>query len=141
MPCHALTELGNVVVSLLAGVIRIVQRHAPVQAEDKKVQIVAQPDARAQGNLLREVLQLQLSAGTVLVGTHQPHVARIEEDGTMQVAQDAETVLHVCLHTDVAHMVDVGVLTLLVGRITAGTDATCGIGTDTVGTSDIECSV
>ena len=56
----------------------------------------------------------------------------------MQIAENTETIFHVCFHTDIAHMVDIGILFLFIRWIATGADTACRIGTDTVGTTYVE---
>ena len=48
MQGHAVFELGNVVITALAGIIRIVQGNAQIQTKDQEVEIVAQTGTSTQ---------------------------------------------------------------------------------------------
>ncbi len=58
--------------------IRHVQAYSPVETDNEEVEIVAQTDTGAQGSLLKQVLEFELSPFT-RVAIDFPHVARIEE--------------------------------------------------------------
>ena len=44
-------ELGNIIVSRLTGIIRIVQPHSTIQTENQKVHIITQTGSRTQSYL------------------------------------------------------------------------------------------
>ena len=114
------------------------QCHSPVETEYKEVQVVTQTGTGTQSNLFREILQRQLSIRTVFILTHQPDITCIEKNSSVQVAENTEAVFHVCFHTDIAHVVDIGILFLFIGWIATGPDTAGRIGTDTVGATNIE---
>ena len=113
---------------------------AAVEAEDEEVQVVTQAEAGAQGDLFGKFLQREGSVGASCIGAEQPDVARIEEDGAVEVGDEVEAVFYIGFQADVAHVVDKAVLvSLSVGRgITTGADTAGGEGTDAVGTTDVE---
>ncbi len=49
-------ELRHIVVSAAAGIVRSVDSHTHIEANDQKLQIVAETEARAQSNLLAKSL-------------------------------------------------------------------------------------
>ena len=106
---QAFAELGHVVIAVLACVVRCVQTHTEVEADDQEVEVVAQAGACAERDVLSQSAQLELSLGLGGVVAQQPYVAGVEERGAVEIAGNGEAVLHVCLNLEVAHLVYVGI--------------------------------
>ena len=60
MEAETITELGNVVVARLAGIVGYMKGNAKIEAQDKKLQVVTQTDTRSCGQLLEEGCWLEL---------------------------------------------------------------------------------
>lgn len=58
---------------------------APVKSENEELHVVAQAHTRTERHLPEHVLQLELSARAVVIA-QLPHVARIEEHSTVEIA-------------------------------------------------------
>jgi len=139
-------EAVDVEVAGTAGVVGQVEADAPVETDDEEVEVVAEPDAGTQCELAEEVLQPEVAGRegllhirvVVMVAGRRPDVAGIEEDGSLEVAEELGTVLEVGDELDraVAEYVVEGMLaeTLHGSR----THATYGEGADAVGTAHIE---
>lgn len=139
-------EAVDVEVAGTAGVVGQVEADAPVETDDEEVEVVAQSDAGAQCELAEEVLQPEVAGRegllhirvVVMVAGRRPDVAGIEEDGSLEVAEELGAVLEVSDELDraVAEYVVEGMLakTLHGSR----THATYGESADAVGTAHIE---
>ena len=133
---EGILEAGDVVVARTACVIGRMDADANVETQDKEVEIVAEAEASAEGYVVSEVLGVDGSTRAVFVGLHEPYVACVEEDGTVEVADERETVLDVGFKFHVAGLVRdyEGVIHLRKTR----TDCSCLPSSQTVGTSCIE---
>ena len=108
-----------------------------IEADDEEVEVVANANTCAEGNLLAEVFEGELTARLVLTVAQKPHIACIEEGSTIQLADDGEAILHVCFQLEIAHLVDVRVLRLL-GMVSARAYCAHAESTDAIGTANGE---
>ena len=154
---------GTGEVTATACVVGHVEGEAPVETEDEESHVVAQAEARADGDVLEELgwpevhlvgpfveikqrflIILIDIVGAYVVHIHiihtVPYVAHIEEDGSMQVAEEGRTVfkvadnLQVTITHDIRHLSVQDALTVKPSRA----DGACAPGTDAVGTAGIE---
>ena len=84
----AVLEAGDVVITRTARFVRHMEGDSPVEAENQEGEVVADAYTRAQGDVVEETLEGELGFGTGFVLTHQPYVARIEEDRAVQVSAE-----------------------------------------------------
>ena len=117
--------------------VRHVKTHAPVKAQHEELKVVAQTDACSQRGFLQQVLHLEQGICAVAVVTQCPHVARIEERGSVEIAEQAETVLEVGLQLKVSGLIHIR-RTLAVSVISTGSDAAHIESPYAVGSSHIE---
>lgn len=96
-------ELAYVVEAVL---VWHVEPHAPVEAYDEKAHVVAQAGASAQRHFLKGVFHLELPSCAIVV-FHLPHVAGIEEERAIEVAEEAWAVFKVGQELYVACLVEV----------------------------------
>ena len=81
------------------------QAYANIKAEDEKVKIVAEAEARSEGDIVEEFAGIDGCARAVLIGLHQPYVPGIEEDGAFEGSYERETILNVSLQLEVSDLV------------------------------------
>ena len=62
------------------------QPDTPVDAEHEETYIVAYADTCAESQFLKEIIEFELRAWTSFIVVECPHVACIEEDGTIHIA-------------------------------------------------------
>ena len=130
----------DIVEALLAGFVRHMKPHTPVYTDDEHTHIIAHTHTRAYSHLLEELSELELSLRTVLLAAKCPHVAGIKEQGSIQVAPDARTILNVGKKLNVACLVDIGILAAC-RQILTGANASHIESTHTVGTANVELLV
>ena len=118
MEGKSVAEFGNVVIAALAGFVGGMQCYAHIETDDQEVHVVAQSGAGTQCQLLGQAAQVEFGVGARFVLAQQPYVAGIQENGTVQVADDAEAVFQIGLQSDVAYLVDEGIA-LVAGRVVA----------------------
>ena len=138
MPRKPFPEIGDIVISALACVVRGVERHAKIKTQHHKLKVVAQAGAGVQRNLLGKGVEFELSSRTALVLFEQPHISSIYKKGTVEVAENTESVLDICFEFQRSCLVEVRVSRLLVGVIAAGAYAAHRKGSEAVGTTNIE---
>ena len=135
-------EAIDIEVSGTAGFVGQVKADAPVETDDEEVEVVADADAGADGELAEEILQTERAGGVVgLVGVvvgRRPYVAGIEEEGAVEVAEELAAVFEVAdeLVAAVAHEVVGGVVAETLDI--TGSDAAHRPCAETVGTADVE---
>ena len=110
MQGQAVLELADIVISVTIEFRRIMEADAAVEAEDEEVQVVTQAEAGAQGDLFGKFLQREGSVGASCIGAEQPDVARIEEDGAVEVGDEVEAVFYIGFQADVAQYLSVSAL-------------------------------
>ena len=111
------------------------QRYTPVETKYQEVEVVTYADTSSYSHLAQDILHLELASHTVGC---VPHIARIDEQCTMQTAKQALPVLQVTQQLDiaVAHQI---VCSPVAKRLhTAGSDTSHGESAHTVGTTNIE---
>ena len=101
-------EFFDIIEATLACIVGCVQGDAHVEAYDDEVEVVAQACACAEGDAA-ERFGREAAAGTVGIVAQQPHVAGIEEDGTVEVAEEACSEFGIGLELHVARLVHVGI--------------------------------
>lgn len=74
------------------------QPDTPVDAEHEETYIVAYADTCAESQFLKEIIEFELRAWTSFIVVECPHVACIEEDGTIKIAYKMRTILYVSLN-------------------------------------------
>ena len=134
---RAFPKLRDVVVAAFASVVRGVDSYTPVQAEDEKLQVVANTEACAQGNVFEKLRTGNLTARMTIVATHQPHITGIDEKGAIEIAHPAESVFGIEFQLEVTSLIKVGAFIIVV-IITARTNRTDSECSDVVGTTYIE---
>ena len=107
-----------------------------VDADDEETEVVAQSHAGADGNAFH-VAQGEGGFTTASIGTKEPHVTGIEEEGTVELSEESGAEFGVGFEFEVAGLVDVGVFSAR-GVVAAGTDGAHGKTTDGVGTTYVE---
>ena len=116
---------------------------SPVEAENQEGEVVADAYARAQGDVVEETLEGELGSGAGFVLTHQPYVARIEEDRAVQVSaehvrKEAEAVFEVRFELDVARLVHIRISRVVGWVKTSRTYGAHRKGTDAVRPAHVE---
>ena len=141
-------ELVNVVESALGCLVGNMQADTPVDAKNEEVEVVTQSHASTQGHLLEELTKTE-SAVDIADSKHlivhveileSPHVAGIEEHGSMQIAEESLAILQIGLELDITILHDVRELPalLMVTRKAPRTNATQGERPDAIGTTHVE---
>ena len=128
---------------------------APVEAQHEESHVVAQANACAEGQVVKEVLKAEVAVlidvleklhSIIRLGS-EPHIAGIEEDSTVKVAEELLAILEVGheLGSAVAQQIFKGIIVILAigGEIkrrvvAARTYTTQGEGAYAVGTTGIE---
>ena len=93
-------EAIDIEVSGTAGFVGQVKADAPVETDDEEVEVVADADAGADGELAEEILQTEVAGReglfhvrvVIMVAGRRPHVAGIEEEGAVEVAEELAAV-------------------------------------------------
>ena len=134
------------------------ETEAPVDADDEEIEVVAQSDACARGQLAGQAGEtgagigegrvplvdgLLLGGGEAvgLVDGHvcaAPHVAGIEEEGSVEAGEEAAAILEVEHQLRVAVLHEIGHLAVAQSGKGAGADAAHGEGSEAVGTAHVE---
>ena len=83
------------------------QAYANIKAEDEKIKIVAEAEARSEGDIVEEFAGIDGGARAVLIGLHQPYVPGIEEDGTFEGSYEREAVLDVSFQLEISYLIHV----------------------------------
>ena len=130
-------ELGDIVVGGFACVVGIMDAHTEVETEDEEVEVVAESETCADGERLEETALTELAMWVHIVAMHEPDVARIEEESTLESIDDGETILGIEFEFHVTSLVKIGASSFGV-IVTSRTDASQGEGTNTVGSTHIE---
>lgn len=128
-------EGGHVVVAASAGVVGGVDAYAEVAAYDHHAEVETEPDAGAEGEVAQEGGGAELAAGAVGIVLEQPHVARIDEYGTVERSGDWEAEFHVGFEFECAGLVEVVAAGGFGRAVAAGAYGTYGEGSDGVGSS------
>ncbi len=115
---------------------RGVEADTEVDADDEETEVVAEPHAGADGNAFH-VAQGESRFIASGIGTKEPHVTGIEEEGTVELSEESGAKFGVGFELEVAGLVDVGVFSAR-GVVAAGTDGAYGKTADGVGTTDVE---
>ena len=111
--------------------------HSEIEAENEEVEVVADACSCAEGYLVEEAVQAQLSVGMGIILAHQPHVASIDEESSLESAQYWEAVFGIDLKLEVTRLVEVGVASCIVA-VTAWTYAAHGKSTYAVGSAHVK---
>ena len=141
-------ETSHIKEAALASLVGHMKGDTPVDTDNQEVEIVAQADTCADGELLEEILHLKLctlvecSIGVIaLIILEVPHVTYVEEHSAVEVAEEFLTILQVGYELEVTILYQIGTFTSTAsvdGHELTRSDATHGEGTDTVGTTYIE---
>ena len=139
-------EAVEVEESALLGLVRHVQTDTPVESEDEEIEVVAYSHARSHGHLVEDALELELGVDQEVVEfivvklqlVDVPHVSGIEEEGSMEVAEESLAVFEVSQKLHVAVLEEVGCLRIVESGEVAGAYAADGECSHAVGASHIE---
>ena len=113
------------------------QTYTPIEAKHEEVEVIAYADARADRHLLKHVLRFEHRTRTVAVAAQRPHVACVEEQCAVEVAEHTRTILEVHLQLQVAGLVEIREVRSL-GMIATRTDTAHVERTYAVGAAYIE---
>ena len=97
MEGEGFAEILHVVVAAFAGIVGGVDAYTEVAANHKHAYIEPEADTCAQGKVFEERLATEFATGSQGVVLEQPHIARIDEQRTVQGAEYRETVLYIGL--------------------------------------------
>lgn len=111
--------------------------YAEIEAEYEELEVVAETETCAEGELVEQVLGTELASRVGVVGAEEPHVACVEEECAVEVADDVEPVFGVCLKLDVASLVEVCASACAV-VVTARTYGSYSEGAYAVGSAHVE---
>lgn len=140
MEGKGIAELSKVVVPAATVFGRVVNGYSEVEAENEETEVVAETGAGAEGDVVKEVLEGELSAGACLIATHEPHVACVDEYCAVKPASQREPELGAGFELALAGLVHVGVAGLR-GVVVSGTDGTDRETADAVGSAAVELVV
>ena len=87
----------DVVVTGLACVVRGVDAYTEVEAKNEELKVVAEAEACTERQLVEEVAEFELAAWMGVIGTEQPNIACVEEEGATELAYTGEAPLDVGL--------------------------------------------
>ena len=104
---EGLAEAWHIVVAALACVVRRMNADTEVETNDEEVEVVAKANACAESYLVAKMLERELSPRLTLAIAQKPDIACIKERCALQLADNGEAILHVCLKFEVAHLVNV----------------------------------
>ena len=103
-----------------------------IEADDQEVEVVSEARTCAQRDVATQMAQAELAFLHACRAAQQPHVARIEEGGSVELANDGESVLHVGLQLHVARLIYIRIAAVL-GMMPPGADAAHAKGTHATG--------
>ena len=104
---EGVAEAGHIVVAAAAGGIGSMNTYADVEAQDKKVEVVAEAEACAEGYVVEELAGIDSGAWSVVVRLHEPYVAGVNEKGSFERANEWEAIFNVGFQLEVAYLVHV----------------------------------
>ena len=133
-----LLERLHVVIATMTGVVGRMDAYAKVAAYNKHAYVETQTHSGTHGQIAEECAPLKLSTRTVGVVLQQPHITGIKEEGAVNGTEYRETVLGIALKLKRTGFIEIAVDIVLIGMITARTDAADGKRTHRVGTTHIE---
>lgn len=130
-------EAAKVEIGGLACIVGGMDSDTQVETKDEVFEIVAKAETCAYGQILEEAAGGELAAGMGVIAVHEPDIAGIDEEGTLQFVDDGESVLGIEFQFHVARLVEIGASPRGV-LITARADAAHGKGPDAVGSANVE---
>lgn len=134
-------EAIDVIEAGLAGVVWYMEADSPVEAQDEEAEVVADAHTSTHRNVTEETVEAELTLGKARITitlTEVPHITRIEEERSMEVAKELTTVFQVADELDVTILDKVrDGLVVETGKATR-TNAPDREGTQTVGTTHVE---
>ena len=110
----------------MTGVVGRMDAYTEVAAYNKHAYVEAQTHSGTHGQIAEECASFQLSTRSVGVVLQQPHIAGIKEEGTVNGTEYRETVLGIALKLKGTGFIEIAVDIILIGMVTARTDAADG---------------
>ena len=130
-------ELTNVEVGGNACVVGDMDADTEVETQDEEVEVVTDAETCTDSKVFEEFTGSEFSTRMIRVVVHEPHIASIDKEGTLDGVEDGESVFGIKLQFEVARLVEIGATFLFV-IIASRPDATNGEGSDAVGSTHIE---
>ena len=142
METDGILKAWDIVVTFLTRIVREVETEADIDTNHEKCQIVAKADTGAESDAIQEIAHRshfgQSTARTGRILPQEPNIARIEENGCVEIPEKLASIFHVGFEFEFAHLIQIGILIVGIRIEPSGADATDGESSDTIGTAYIE---
>lgn len=91
---QSILKLRNIIISFLAGIIRIMKSNTQIQADHQESKVITQSHPSTQSYTFSKITKSKQTAGTyiltflILLFTQQPHISRVQKSCPVQITQD-----------------------------------------------------
>ena len=138
MKAECIPEGRSIKISSTVGRVREMQRITDVEPKDEHVHIVTKAYTGTRSDIVEKMFPFELSTGTCMIVTHKPDISHIEEDRSIQITDQSETVFGIRFELNIADLIDICIRIVTIGGKTSGTYATDRKSTDAVCSAYIE---